>query len=129
MRSERTKSIGLTTTLEKKQSKNIFALRFANSIFEPIWNRNYVDHIQITVAEEVVIGRRAGYYDTSGILRDMFQNHILQLMMITAMEPPAKYGRGFGARRESQSVAQRASNAWQRLCQEHIPRSVRGLLR
>lgn len=77
--------------LGKETVQNIFALRFANSIFEPIWNRNFVDHVQITVAEEVVIGRRAGYYDTSGILRDMFQNHILQLMMITAMEPPAKY--------------------------------------
>ncbi len=77
--------------LGKETVQNIFALRFANSIFEPIWNRNYVDHVQITVAEEVVIGRRAGYYDKSGILRDMFQNHILQLMMITAMEPPARY--------------------------------------
>ena len=77
--------------LGKETVQNIFALRFANSIFEPIWNRNFIDNVQITVAEEVVIGRRAGYYDTSGILRDMFQNHILQLMMITAMEPPAKY--------------------------------------
>jgi glucose-6-phosphate 1-dehydrogenase len=77
--------------LGKETVQNIFALRFANSIFEPLWNHHFVDHIQITVAEEVVIGRRAGYYDTSGILRDMFQNHILQLMMITAMEPPAKY--------------------------------------
>lgn len=77
--------------LGKETVQNIFALRFANSIFEPLWNRNFVDHVQITVAEEVVIGRRAGYYDTSGILRDMFQNHLLQLMMITAMEPPAKY--------------------------------------
>jgi len=77
--------------LGKETVQNIFALRFANSIFEPIWNRNFVDHVQITVAEEVMIGRRAGYYDSSGILRDMFQNHILQLMMITAMEPPARY--------------------------------------
>ena len=77
--------------LGKETVQNIFALRFANSLFEPMWNRNYVDHVQITVAEEVIIGRRAGYYDQSGILRDMFQNHILQLMMITAMEPPAKY--------------------------------------
>lgn len=77
--------------LGKETVQNIFAMRFANSIFEPIWNRNYVDHVQITVAEEVVIGRRAGYYDTSGILRDMFQNHLLQLMMITAMEPPARF--------------------------------------
>jgi glucose-6-phosphate 1-dehydrogenase len=77
--------------LGKETVQNIFALRFANSIFEPIWNRNYVDHVQITVAEEVVIGRRAGYYDSSGILRDMFQNHIFQLLMITAMEPPARF--------------------------------------
>ena len=77
--------------LGKETVQNIFAMRFANSIFEPLWNRNYIDNVQITVAEEVVIGRRAGYYDTSGILRDMFQNHLLQLMMITAMEPPAKY--------------------------------------
>lgn len=77
--------------LGKETVQNIFALRFANSIFEPIWNRRYVDHVQITVAEEVVVGRRAGYYDESGVLRDMFQNHLLQLMMITAMEPPARY--------------------------------------
>lgn len=77
--------------LGKETVQNIFALRFANSIFEPIWNRRYVDHVQITVAEEVVVGRRGGYYDKSGILRDMFQNHLLQLMMITAMEPPARY--------------------------------------
>ncbi|QDT60935.1 Glucose-6-phosphate 1-dehydrogenase [Stieleria bergensis] len=77
--------------LGKETVQNIFALRFANSIFEPIWNHHYVDHVQITVAEEVVVGRRAGYYDNAGILRDMFQNHILQLLTITAMEPPARY--------------------------------------
>ena len=77
--------------LGKETVQNIFALRFANSIFEPIWNRNFVDHIQITVAEEVVIGRRAGYYDQAGILRDMFQNHLLQLLTISAMEPPARF--------------------------------------
>ena len=77
--------------LGKETVQNIFALRFANSIFEPLWNRRYVDHVQITVAEEVVVGRRGGYYDESGVLRDMFQNHLLQLLMITAMEPPARY--------------------------------------
>ena len=77
--------------LGKETVQNMFVLRFANSIFEPLWNRNFVDHVQITVAEEVVIGRRAGYYDTAGILRDMFQNHLLQLLMITAMEPPARF--------------------------------------
>jgi len=77
--------------LGKETVQNIFALRFANSIFEPLWNRRYVDHVQITVAEEVLVGRRGGYYDESGVLRDMFQNHLLQLFMITAMEPPARY--------------------------------------
>ncbi len=77
--------------LGKETVQNLFAMRFANSIFEPLWNRNFIDHVQITVAEEVVIGSRAGYYDTSGILRDMFQNHIFQLLMITAMEPPPRF--------------------------------------
>ncbi|WP_153558472.1 glucose-6-phosphate dehydrogenase [Roseimaritima sediminicola] len=77
--------------LGKETVQNLFVLRFANSIFEPLWNRNYIDHVQITVAEEMPVGRRAGYYDTSGVLRDMFQNHLLQLMMITAMEPPARF--------------------------------------
>lgn len=77
--------------LGKETVQNLFAMRFANSIFEPMWNRNYIDHVQITVAEEVQIGSRAGYYDTSGILRDMFQNHILQLLMLTAMEPPPRF--------------------------------------
>ncbi len=77
--------------LGKETVQNLLVLRFANSIFEPVWNRNYVDHVQITVAEEVVVGRRGGYYDRAGVLRDMFQNHLLQLLMITAMEAPAKY--------------------------------------
>lgn len=77
--------------LGKETVQNLMVLRFGNTIFEPIWNRHYVDHVQITVAEEVVVGRRADYYDRSGILRDMFQNHIFQLMMITAMESPAKF--------------------------------------
>ncbi len=77
--------------LGKETVQNMLVLRFANSIFEPIWNRNYIDHVQITVAEEVVVGHRGGYYDTSGVLRDMFQNHLLQLAMITAMESPSRY--------------------------------------
>jgi glucose-6-phosphate 1-dehydrogenase len=77
--------------LGKETVQNIMVLRFANSIFEPLWNRNYIDHVQITVAEEVIIGRRAGYYDKSGVLRDMFQNHIFQLMMVVGMEAPVKY--------------------------------------
>ena len=77
--------------LGKETVQNLLVLRFANSIFEPLWNRNYIDHVQITVAESVSVGSRAGYYDQSGILRDMFQNHLLQLLMILAMETPARY--------------------------------------
>lgn len=77
--------------LGKETVQNIMVLRFANSIFEPLWNRNYIDHVEITAAEEVTVGRRAGYYESSGILRDMFQNHLLQLLMVTAMEAPARY--------------------------------------
>ncbi|MEM6527194.1 MAG: glucose-6-phosphate dehydrogenase, partial [Chloroflexota bacterium] len=74
--------------LGKETAQNILFFRFSNTIFEPIWNRNYIDHVQITVAEQVDVGRRAGYYDTSGVMRDMFQNHLLQLLALTAMEPP-----------------------------------------
>lgn len=77
--------------LGKETVQNILVLRFGNSIFEPLWNRNYIDHVQITVAEEVIVGRRGDYYDHSGVLRDMFQNHLLQLMMVTAMEGPVKF--------------------------------------
>lgn len=77
--------------LGKETVQNLLVLRFANTIFEPIWNRNYIDHVQITVAEEVDVGNRAGYYDKAGVLRDMFQNHLLQLLMVTAMESPVRY--------------------------------------
>jgi len=77
--------------LGKETVQNLLVLRFANTIFEPIWNRNYIDHVQITVAEEVDVGRRASYYDSAGVVRDMFQNHLLQLVMITAMEAPVRY--------------------------------------
>lgn len=75
--------------LGKDTVQNILFLRFANAIFEPIWNRNYVEQVQITVAEKDGIRSRGAYYDRSGILRDMFQNHLLQLLALTAMEPPA----------------------------------------
>jgi len=77
--------------LGKETVQNILSLRFANAIFEPLWNRNYIDHVQITVAEDVGVGHRAGYYDRSGVVRDMFQNHLLQLLTLTAMEPPSAF--------------------------------------
>ena len=69
----------------------MMAFRFANYMFEPVWNRNYIDHIQITAAEDIGIGSRAGYYDQSGALRDLVQNHMLQLLTLLCMEPPASF--------------------------------------
>src|SRR5688500_14279567 len=77
--------------LGKETVQNVMAFRFANMMFEPIWNRNYIDHIQITAAEDIGIGSRAGYYDSSGALRDLVQNHMLQLVALTCMEPPASF--------------------------------------
>jgi glucose-6-phosphate 1-dehydrogenase len=77
--------------LGKETVQNLLVFRFGNTIFEPIWNRNYIDHVQITVAETVSVSERAGYYDRAGVLRDMFQNHLLQLLTLVAMEPPAKF--------------------------------------
>ncbi len=77
--------------LGKETVQNVMAFRFANMMFEPIWNRNYIDHIQITGAEDLGIGTRAGYYDHAGALRDLVQNHMLQLVALTCMEPPATF--------------------------------------
>jgi glucose-6-phosphate 1-dehydrogenase len=77
--------------LGKDTVQNILTFRFANAIFEPVWNRNYIDNVQITVAEDLDVGHRAGYYDGAGVLRDMFQNHMLQLLTLTAMEPPSSF--------------------------------------
>jgi glucose-6-phosphate 1-dehydrogenase len=77
--------------LGKETVQNILMFRFANAIFEPVWNRNYIDHVQITIAESLGIEHRGSYYDKVGALRDMFQNHMLQMLALAAMEPPASF--------------------------------------
>jgi glucose-6-phosphate 1-dehydrogenase len=77
--------------LGKETVQNMLALRFANGIFEPIWNRQFIDHVQITVAESIGIEGRAAYYEQAGAIRDIFQNHLLQLVALTAMEPPIDF--------------------------------------
>ena len=77
--------------LGKETVQNLLVFRFANTIFEPIWSRNYIDNVQITVSETVSVSDRAGYYDQAGVLRDMFQNHLLQLLTVVAMEPPSTF--------------------------------------
>ncbi len=77
--------------LGKETVQNLMAVRFANMLFEPLWNAQYIDHVQITVAETVGVGGRGSYYDKSGAMRDMVQNHLMQLLCLTAMEPPAHF--------------------------------------
>jgi glucose-6-phosphate 1-dehydrogenase len=77
--------------LGKETVQNMLAFRFANGLFEPIWNRNFIDYVQITAAEDMGIGRRAGYYDEAGALRDLVQNHMLQLLSLLCMEPPVTF--------------------------------------
>jgi len=77
--------------LGKETVQNILMFRFANAIFEPVWNRNYIDHVQITIAESIGVEHRGSYYDKAGALRDMFQNHMLQMLALAAMEPPTSF--------------------------------------
>src|SRR5713226_3995584 len=75
----------------KETVQNLLAFRFANGIFEPLWNQKYIDHVQVVVAESLGIGTRAEYYEESGAIRDMVQNHIMQVLCLTAMEPPVAF--------------------------------------
>ena len=90
--------------LGKETVQNILALRFANQLFEPIWNAHYVDHVQITMAEDIGLGGRAGYYDGIGAARDVIQNHLLQLLAFIAMEEPIVVLLHGAARREDQGA-------------------------
>ena len=90
--------------LGKETVQNLLALRFANTLFEPVWNGNYVDSVQITMAEDVGIGTRAGFYDTAGAARDVLQNHVLQLLALTAMEEPVDVRRRGDPHREDQGA-------------------------
>ena len=96
--------------LGKETVQNMLALRFANGIFEPIWNRQFIDHVQITVAESIGIEGRAAFYEQAGVIRDIFQNHLLQLVALTAMEPPIDFTAD-SVRNEKVKVLQLAAHA------------------
>jgi glucose-6-phosphate 1-dehydrogenase len=105
--------------LGKDTVQNILVLRFANAIFEPLWSRQYIDHVQITVAEELGVEARAGYYEQAGVVRDMLQNHLLQLLSLVAMEAPTSF--------ESESVREEKSKvlrAVRRLSAAELPRAA-----
>ena len=109
--------------LGKETVQNLLALRFANQMFEPVWNANYVDHVQITMAEDIGIGGRAGYYDGIGAARDVIQNHLLQLMALTAMEEPVSFdAQGLRAREGEGALGGAAARRPRR---RHLARPVR----
>ena len=91
--------------LGKETVQNIFAFRFANAIFEPVWNRTHVDHVQITVGETIGVEHRAAFYEETGVVRDIVQNHLLQVFALVAMEPPASFDADADPRREGEAPA------------------------
>ncbi len=108
--------------LGKETVQNILMFRFANAVYEPVWNHHYIDHVQITSSETQGVGHRAGYYEKAGVLRDMFQNHLFQLLSLVAMEPPCSF--------EADAVRDEKAKVMKSLCAqncEHYPeRAVRG---
>ncbi|HOK45291.1 MAG TPA: glucose-6-phosphate dehydrogenase, partial [Bryobacteraceae bacterium] len=108
--------------LGKETVQNILVFRFANGVFEPVWNRRYIDHVQITVAEDLGVERRGKYYEQAGALRDMVPNHIFQLVTLTAMEPPISFEAD--AVRDEQSKILNAIQVFQP--EEVLTRAVRG---
>ena len=91
--------------LGKEPAQNILAFRFANGLFEPIWNRNFIDHVQIDVPETLGLGKRAGFYEATGAYRDMVVTHLFQILAFMAMEPPTAWSRSPSARRRTKSFA------------------------
>ncbi len=105
--------------MTKETVQNILVLRFANAIFEPLWNRTYIDHVRINASESLGVGQRAGYFEGAGVVRDMFQNHLMQLLSLVAMEPPSR----FDAERVRSSQAE-VFRALKPLEPEHIERDL-----
>ena len=110
--------------LGKETVQNLMALRFANALFEPLWNAAHIDHVQITVAETLGVEGRGGYYDHAGALRDMVQNHMMQLLCLVAMEPPVAHGRRRGARREAEGAARAEADRRRQRRASHRARAI-----
>ena len=110
--------------LGKETVQNLIALRFGNALFEPLWRRDRIRHVQITVAEQLGVGTRADFYDRTGALRDMVQNHLLQLLCIIAMEPPVAATRRRRSRREAEGAARAATDDGRRCAAQHGARPV-----
>ncbi len=111
--------------LGKETVQNIMVFRFDNAIFEPIWNRRYIDHVQITNAETVGVERRGAYFDNAGTLRDMVPNHVMQLLSLTAMESPVSFHAGRSTERAGQSLTLAAASEFGRGVATQRARSIR----